>query len=190
MGRWLNADAFASTGQGLIGNNMFAYCGNNPVMRIDADGKRWEYVIEDVVTESEDNQDGSYSVTTSITYSYKQIFLGVTMYESPKSETADFSYTISSNGVVIFDNNQADAPFLTIDRICDTLADEMYAQAKEKVDVPLSWRTAQGLSSELYWHYISYSLYILRENAEYANIGGMHRNKPGFDSNAFIFECM
>lgn len=30
-GRFLNADAFASTGQGLLGNNMFAYCNNNPI---------------------------------------------------------------------------------------------------------------------------------------------------------------
>lgn len=38
VGRFLNADAFASTGQGLLGNNMFAYCGNNPVIRIDPNG--------------------------------------------------------------------------------------------------------------------------------------------------------
>ena len=31
LGRFLNADALVSTGQGLLGNNMFAYCGNNPV---------------------------------------------------------------------------------------------------------------------------------------------------------------
>jgi len=29
-GRFLNADVFVSTGQGLLGNNMFAYCMNNP----------------------------------------------------------------------------------------------------------------------------------------------------------------
>jgi len=29
-GRFLNADVFVSTGQGLLGNNMFAYCLNNP----------------------------------------------------------------------------------------------------------------------------------------------------------------
>ena len=34
-GRFLNADALASTGQGLLGNNMFAYCGNNPVCNAD-----------------------------------------------------------------------------------------------------------------------------------------------------------
>ena len=36
-GRFLNADALISTG-GLLGNNMFAYCGNNPVSREDPTG--------------------------------------------------------------------------------------------------------------------------------------------------------
>jgi len=31
MGRFINADALVSTGQGILGNNMFAYCNNNPV---------------------------------------------------------------------------------------------------------------------------------------------------------------
>ena len=30
-GRFVNADGFVSTGTGLMGNNMFAYCNNNPV---------------------------------------------------------------------------------------------------------------------------------------------------------------
>ena len=30
LGRFINADVFTSTGQGLTGNNMFAYCNNNP----------------------------------------------------------------------------------------------------------------------------------------------------------------
>ena len=31
LGRFINADAFAATGQGLIGYNMFAYCNNSPI---------------------------------------------------------------------------------------------------------------------------------------------------------------
>ena len=39
-GRFLNADGYVSTGQGLLGNNMFAYCLNNPVNHVDKDGKQ------------------------------------------------------------------------------------------------------------------------------------------------------
>ena len=38
LGRFINADAYASTGQGVLGNNMFAYCGNNPVKYADPTG--------------------------------------------------------------------------------------------------------------------------------------------------------
>lgn len=38
MGRFINADGYASTGQGLLGNNMFAYCGNNPTNYTDNKG--------------------------------------------------------------------------------------------------------------------------------------------------------
>ena len=37
--RWINADGYASTGQGLLGCNMYTYCGNNPVNYIDSDGE-------------------------------------------------------------------------------------------------------------------------------------------------------
>ena len=45
MGRFINADALASTGQGLLGNNMFAYCNNNPVIAADNNGKWFTVVI-------------------------------------------------------------------------------------------------------------------------------------------------
>ena len=38
LGRFINADALVSTGQGLLGNNMFAYCLNNPVNHHDQNG--------------------------------------------------------------------------------------------------------------------------------------------------------
>lgn len=40
MGRFLNADTYIATGLGLLGNNMFAYCNNNPVMYKDHTGRR------------------------------------------------------------------------------------------------------------------------------------------------------
>ncbi len=41
LGRFISADEFASTGQGQLGNNMFAYCGNNPIVREDTFGNLW-----------------------------------------------------------------------------------------------------------------------------------------------------
>lgn len=40
-GRFINADGYVSTGQGVLSYNMFAYCGNNPVNRVDPDGEFW-----------------------------------------------------------------------------------------------------------------------------------------------------
>ena len=41
IGRFINADGFVSTGQGVLGYNMFAYCGNNPVCNTDSSGMRY-----------------------------------------------------------------------------------------------------------------------------------------------------
>ena len=45
LGRFLNADSYASTGQGVLGNNMFAYCNNNPICRSDPSGDLWAEII-------------------------------------------------------------------------------------------------------------------------------------------------
>ena len=54
MGRFINADALVTTGQGLLGNNMFAYCGNNPVMYSDPTGEVgilfWSFVAVTVIS--------------------------------------------------------------------------------------------------------------------------------------------
>lgn len=38
VGRFINADSYASTGQSMIGHNMYAYCNNNPFCNVDASG--------------------------------------------------------------------------------------------------------------------------------------------------------
>ena len=41
VGRFLNADSYVQTGQGLTGLNMYLYCGNNPVTNQDPLGDCW-----------------------------------------------------------------------------------------------------------------------------------------------------
>ena len=45
--RFINADVLVSTGQGMLGNNMFAYCRNNPVCRKDITGTTDVALLED-----------------------------------------------------------------------------------------------------------------------------------------------
>ena len=48
-GRFINGDGFTATGQGIIGNNMFAYCGNNPVNYVDPSGQGWLTALKSIV---------------------------------------------------------------------------------------------------------------------------------------------
>jgi len=44
--RFINADNYPTTGQGLLGNNMFAYCNNNPVIHEDSEGTALDTVLD------------------------------------------------------------------------------------------------------------------------------------------------
>ena len=44
-GRFISADAYVSTGTGLLGYNMYAYCNNNPVMYVDPTGEVWISIL-------------------------------------------------------------------------------------------------------------------------------------------------
>ncbi|MGN0799389.1 MAG: RHS repeat-associated core domain-containing protein [Christensenellales bacterium] len=43
--RFISADVYMTTGQGVLGGNMWAYCGNSPVIRYDDGGELWHLII-------------------------------------------------------------------------------------------------------------------------------------------------
>ena len=65
--RFINADSYASTGQGTLGCNMFAYCNNNSVNLTDTDGGRpyWEHNYGDITAYTDS---GSSHARSSGTY--------------------------------------------------------------------------------------------------------------------------
>ena len=46
VGRFINADGYVSTGQDVLGNNMFVYCGNNSISRLDPSGQFFQEIVE------------------------------------------------------------------------------------------------------------------------------------------------
>ena len=65
LGRFVNADGYASTGQGITGNNMFAYCGNNPVNRVDPTGQFWQELC-DAFTQTIQQASGYFAVAAGV----------------------------------------------------------------------------------------------------------------------------
>ena len=61
--RFINADSYASTGQGFLGVNMFAYCSNNPVNNFDNDGKRQGHASA-IAKAKRENAQGRYNEDT------------------------------------------------------------------------------------------------------------------------------
>ncbi len=64
--RFINADSYASTGQGFIGTNMFAYCLNNPIIYRDTSGETVEVTIGQF---SYSYQRNNYKISISVTLS-------------------------------------------------------------------------------------------------------------------------
>ena len=67
IGRFINADSYVSTGQGLLGYNMYAYCKNNPVNYVDYSGEKtfsigYSYSSPEAIETSNDVYGATFSV--------------------------------------------------------------------------------------------------------------------------------
>lgn len=86
----MNADGYISTGRGLIGHNMFAYCGNNPVNRTDSTGQFWKE-LWDALTK-----------TLHQASSYFAVAAGISQADTPLPGPADLvSGALLLGGVLI-----------------------------------------------------------------------------------------
>ena len=84
-GRFISPDCYVSTGQGLLGNNMYLYCNNNPIMGIDPTGEWafWDDFCDFIIQARKDllqiwdqalNQDGSRSLYDNQRFGREELF--------------------------------------------------------------------------------------------------------------------
>ena len=114
-GRFISADTLLSTGQGVLGHNAYAYCSDNPIIRIDISGKI-DYIFK---------LDGTYTVEDNRNSFEK--FFGIQTPDKYYIEVDGIRYLANSKETVTlyaFDNIELD--FL------DTKFDELISEAEEE----------------------------------------------------------
>ena len=110
-GRFVNADGFVSTGTGLMGYNMFAYCNNNPVMYVDATGARPASEIQaDIDALEAFINETRYAIANQTTSLNAEDMLHYAQQLSAlKQELADVSPFLNQDGTYsLYDNQRHD----------------------------------------------------------------------------------
>ena len=187
--RFISSDSYTSTGQGIVGYNMFAYCLNNPIVYNDTQGDYSYYIIGNVTTVNEGlDKDNTTIYRTTMEYTWvitdpNSIFMPECRYDG-KSE---FVFNLDDRGVVIYDNDKNDRGMSGAYEVSIALAQEMYLAATTQVEGALSGRTIEGLARELRAH-TKVSTIIPWEKVSIADMGGTTKDRPDYDYNASWFE--
>ena len=126
VGRFLNADALVSTGQGLLGNNMFAYCLNNPAAYLDDTGTAamvcFSYDVKEAVVPwrnsagGSTNYNGGMSTLPVAPGPYKKrldLFVATASpsFSSKDPQDLPIYYQICSANIEVNGNNLADLSY-------------------------------------------------------------------------------
>ena len=94
--RFINADGYISTGQGILGYNMFAYCGNNPISNLS-----YNLYINSSSTLKNKPKDEN-KISFNIHYSNGSIIERINI--NGKNPNGDINVRIVGNSVIIYDS--------------------------------------------------------------------------------------
>ena len=101
--RFVNVDSYVSTGQGLLGCNMFCYCNNNPVSNVDLNGKL------------------AFSILALVTFSTAAVggMLSLVLFDGVTKED-------EYNDALIYAQENENAEFLYVDSKVDSVKDSTF----------------------------------------------------------------
>ena len=175
VGRFINADDtnyLDATGT-VLGCNLFAYCENDPVNKVDAGG-----------CASNSASGYSYGYNYSAYYralnkkSHYRIFCSI----DKTSVFGDYD-----NGVIKVWNAQSNIGNIFKGKTT-TFAYVLFIMARRINKKSLSQRTVDGVAYELIAHYVWYKKNIVKSKSKESDCGGIASGKVGYDYNAYIFE--
>ena len=152
ISRFISADGYVSTGTGLLGYNMYAYCNNNPVMYVDPEGCMLDY---NATPDTPAAAVGAF--IGNLIYS-----LGLYWYEHDKEIEKNLNYDVKYSN----DGNITGARIENSYQVTNPLV--MYEHINENRDKEVSG-TSTGVVFEWMLHNAAYFYYSGLGNVEKAN---------------------
>ena len=199
IGRFLNADGLTQTGQGVLDQNMFAYCLNNPVMMADPDGecpcpwKAWCDCPPEVLKRDIIANDAYYKL-----YTYTFTYITYETRGKRREKKKTITYTIAQHVANISNMNNPNLDYImkkvegTSDEyeyyheVMNEFAWDIKVNYQKTYNMEMPFRSIGGISYELGAHYVGYYSFFgqnfsgFRAKMEgsqidsYYHIGGKH----------------
>ena len=174
--RFINADVYITTGQGLNSFNMYVYCNNNPIMYVDPTGEIAGWVAAIIVmvavvavnhlisgiecAVADANVEGTYTIEEA--------------KKAIEEITGTDTVTFGDNNVQINDSYNIHSRYdrIKISKIIQNTVDDKGNK--------LTDRTTYGLSAEWVGHNLMYNLHIMRNNrTEHVNLDFNFKDNDG-----------
>ena len=106
----------------------------------------------------------------------------------PAPRPCTLRFSVTSEGVLVYDNQQPNARRCCGRKTSKYLAAAMCRTARERVPGALRNRTLRGLAFELRVHNRAYRLGLFRSHSIVTDMGGLDPQAPDYDDNALLFE--
>ena len=183
IGRFLNADVYVSTGTGLNGFNLFAYCNNNPILFVDSNGNR-PIVGTSIENETSEERFLSFATMNDIQVKTIQTDFSGAIYvmdantlNNTNSASAKALINNSGNGYFVVVDNRNNGYIEIINSYKNKniakQADMLNALTKYTRSTPVNYsvwnRTLSSMFIEWTWHNLFYSIGFMRSNAKSAS---------------------
>ena len=151
--RFLNADSLASTGQGFVGTNMFAYCNNCPVIFTDTLGKSPRSAITIIGDSDDADECGWINEIYEYVYApngFTTTIIDVSPYDSRATLTRKITYMSPSQVKEFVKQNalQKNTEPLKISDILGDVVPSVVAAILSKIASPV---VGIGIEAEVAW---------------------------------------
>lgn len=197
--RFICVDHFLGTSEQPLSSNIYIYCSNEPIALSDNSGCTPIKTIAGVDSNPVRSEGGKVFFEATIYLRWESIVLNpysvssITescldwLYIATQPRSVTFTYSISKDGIISFDNSQPSADAILDPQIATALVEDMFYQRINVQPRALNGRTVGGMVFELIVHKAG-DMVSDRINFDSTEMGSNIPGSVGYDYNADWFE--